>query len=80
MIVVGFDFRAVKRPGGDLEAVGEFLHLRPDLAKLVGQGSEAIGFFVSNVSDVANRRRPFRKAGHGRQGHDAVADIAHVGL
>ena len=70
----------MKWPGGDLQAVGELLDFRADLAKFVGQGFQPIGFFITNVSHVVNRRRPFREASNRRESHDAVANGVHINV
>ena len=68
----------MQRFGRDLQSVGPLFDLGAELAQLGGQGRDAIGLFVADVPYVANRRRTFRKQGHGTQGLHCIADGVHI--
>ena len=56
----------------------ELYHTGSDLAQFRGKGSEAVGFLVADVGDVADGGRSLSEASHGGESHDGVGDVIHV--
>ena len=78
VVVISLDRRPMERCGRYRQAVRELHHTGADAAQLGGQRGQAVGLFMANVGDVANRRWPRGEAGNRAQRHDGVADVVHV--
>jgi hypothetical protein len=78
VVVVGIDRATPQRAGVDRQPIVAFLDAGTQLAQLGGQGRDPVRLFVADVGDVADRGRPVREAGHGRECHHGVTDVVHV--
>src|SRR5205823_4981944 len=78
VVVVRLDLGSVQRPRGDREPVRPYFYFRTQAPQFGRQCRDAVCFFVADVGDIADARRPVGEAGDCGQGHDRVADGIHV--